>query len=68
MQVAQIGDPSFFSPLQSKAKFTSEFISKAQALSIQKNPLQVLNTHRKVTTKKTSKLERESTTGSLPIL
>ena len=35
-------DPSFFSPLQSrKAKFTSEFISKAQALSIQQNPLQV---------------------------
>ena len=42
MQSRRINDPSFFSPLQLyKAIFNSEFISKAQALSIQQNPLQV---------------------------
>ena len=51
-------NPSFLSPLQSKAIFTSEFISRARALSIQENPYQVLNTQYKRENKENYKIEK----------
>ena len=51
-------DPSFLSPLQSKAVFTSEFISRARVLSNHEIPYQALKSHIKTSKKENNKSQK----------